>query len=54
MCGARRKSALSGMSHLQYKKRSVLYIEGRVISAVQAESCAVPEGSHLQDEKKVV
>ena len=32
MCGVRRKSALSGMSYLQYKERSVLYIEGHTCS----------------------
>ena len=38
MCGLRRKSALSRMSHLQCEERR----------------CAVPGGLHLQYEEKVV
>ena len=38
MCGVRRKSAVSGTSHLQYEERK----------------CAVPGGSHLQYGEKVV
>ena len=38
MCGVRRKSAVSGISHLKYEKRK----------------CAVPGGLHLQYEKNFV
>ena len=58
MCDVRRKSAVSGMSNLQYEKRKWCSTR-RVISAVRGGGCAVRrectalEGLHLQHKDRV-